>query len=35
LINHLRESKPKSYTARSLFVNVETYITNDGEIYFG
>ena len=27
LINHLRESKPKSYTARSLFVNVETYIT--------
>jgi Tfx family DNA-binding protein len=35
LINHLRESKPKSYTARSLFENVETYITNDGEIYFG
>jgi Tfx family DNA-binding protein len=35
LINHLRESRPKSYQGRSLSENIEIYITNDGDIYFG
>jgi len=35
LINHLRDSRPKSYQARSLSENVEVYLTNDGDIYFG
>jgi Tfx family DNA-binding protein len=35
LITHLRESRPKSYQGRSLSENVEIYITNDGDIYFG
>jgi Tfx family DNA-binding protein len=35
LINHLRDSRPKSYQGRSLSENIEIYITNDGDIYFG
>jgi Tfx family DNA-binding protein len=35
LINHLRETRPKSYHARSLSEDIEIYITNDGDIYFG
>jgi Tfx family DNA-binding protein len=35
LINHLRESRPKSYQARALSEDIEVYITNDGDIYFG
>ncbi len=34
LINHLRDSRPKSYQARSLSENVEVYLTTDGDIYF-
>jgi len=35
LINHLRESRPKSYKGRSLSENIDVYITTSGEIYFG
>jgi hypothetical protein len=35
LINHLRESRPRSYQARALSEDIDVYITNDGEIYFG
>ncbi|MGD1005545.1 MAG: Tfx family DNA-binding protein [Methanoregulaceae archaeon] len=35
LINHLRESRPRSYKARCLCEDVEVYVTDEGEIYFG
>jgi Tfx family DNA-binding protein len=35
LINHMRESRPKSYKGRSLSENIDVYITSTGEIYFG
>lgn len=35
LINHLRNSRPKSFKARRIVEPVEVYITSEGEIYFG
>ncbi len=34
LINHLRESRPKSYKARCTSEPVEVYLSSSGEIYF-
>ena len=35
LINRLREARPQSYKARCVCENVEIYITDSGELYFG
>lgn len=35
LINRLRESNPERFRARFVKENVEVYLTNDGELYFG
>jgi Tfx family DNA-binding protein len=34
LINHLRESRPKSYKARYVCENVDVYLTDKGDIFF-
>ena len=34
LINHLRDSRPKSYKARCISEPVEAYLTSTGELYF-
>jgi hypothetical protein len=35
LINRLREARPQSYKARCICEDVQIYITDEGEIYFG
>jgi len=35
LINRLRDSNPERFRARYIRENVEVYINNDGELYFG
>ena len=35
LINRFRGSRPQSYKARCICDEVQIYITDEGEIYFG
>jgi len=35
LINLLRESRPQAYTARCICEDIQVYITEKGELYFG
>ncbi|HVP97399.1 Tfx family DNA-binding protein [Methanoregula sp.] len=35
LINRLREARPQAYKARCICEDVQIYITDEGEIYFG
>lgn len=35
LINRMREARPQSYKARCICEDVEIYITDSGELYFG
>jgi transcriptional regulator len=35
LINLLREARPQAYSARCICEDIQVYITEKGELYFG